>query len=418
MKAVFSCLFLLWVPLLWAAPLPQRGVGLDQLLEVAERQNPRLVAAQAALGASQAKVQEAQGWEPTQLKVQQFIEPIETRLGPQDRIISISQKLPFPGWTSKAEDAAQLEAQAAEYRLKVVERKIRRDVKATYYDLWQFAAMPELLGEIQEVIERLVQMGSIESQRNQNLLDSIFEAQARAGESAYQLLEMQDRLTDAQVRLNHLLGRGGEPLVEQVAAPPLPHFERPLEPLIDRALAQYPGLLALQAQAQADRLKAQLEGSKANAPALELGINYFQIGPSANASLADSGKDAYNLSLGISLPWGSGKNQGRFKAAQFAQERSASEYEEMAQQVREQVAQHYNHVVNAQRMIKLFEEKILPPARRAGSLNERLYSAGQKNIGKVLMSKAQLLDLEVRYLKAQAAYLKSLTDLEEWVGVL
>lgn len=415
---VLFCLGFWAVPLLGAEPLASGGVRLEPLLKTAFEQNPDWQAAQAGVQRVRAQVEEAGGWEPANLKVQQFIEPIETRLGPQERVISLSQKIPFPGWSDQAERAARLQAQAAQLNLELKRRQLKREIKATYFDLWQYSAMPELLGQLQEVIERLAQMGSIESQRNQNLLDSIFEAQAKAGESAYQLKEMKDRLMDTQVRLNRLLGRGGEPLIQSVAAPKLPPFQQELAPLIQRALAEHPGIQAAQAQAQAGALNADLAASKAKAPSLELGINYFQIGPAANPSTVGSGQDAYNISLGISLPWGSGRSQGRAQAAREVAVVRSADAESWRQKVREQVALHYNHVVNAQRLVQLFETKILPPARRAGSINERLYSSGQRNIVAALKSKAQLLDLEVRYLKAQAAYLKSLSELEEWAGPL
>jgi len=408
---LFSCPGVGW------AQLPTEGLGLTQALDYAFAHNPEWAAEEAKVRQAEALIEAAGGWAAPKVKLQQAISPVQTRNGPQDQVLSFSQKVPFPGQNDLKVKRAKALYQAALFHKALKKRELIQKIKSTYFDLWLFEKLPDLLAESQEAVEKLADIRSIESQKNQNLLTSIFETQAAIGESAFALAQIRDEQVDAQAEFDRLLGRTGGAPIRSVQAPNMAVFVGETAGLIQRTLANHPKLKELVAKEQAAAYAAELAGNLAGEPDLEWGINYIKIGPSSNGA-KDSGKDAYNLSLAMSLPWGNqtlgAKQAGAVAGAEVAlSSRAAFEHT-----IHEQVSRHYNHVINAGRLVELFEQKVLPPARRAEQINRQIYGGGQSRLSLSIRSKAQLLNLEIKALKAKANYLKSQAALEAWTGPL
>jgi len=415
-KLLLTGLAVLAWPSLLFAQLPSEKLGLQQAIDYAFAHNPGWAAAQAAVRQTESRIDEAGGWAPPMVKFQQAISPVQTKNGPQDQVLSFSQKIPFPGQNDLKVRQATYRYQVALSQLELKRRGLIEEIKGSYFDLWLFEKLPDLLGQSQKVIERLADTRSIESQQNQNLLSSIFDTQAAIGENAFELAQILDQLSDARARFDRLLGRTGGPVIRSVEPPEMISFSGDPEVLIARTLKNHPKLLELKAAEQAAEAASRLAGDRASQPDLQWGFNYIKIG-AGTAGQKDSGKDAYNLSLAMSLPWGNQTRGAKEKGAAAGLQVAASNRQAFEQEIREKVTAHYNHVVNAERLVDLLEQTVLPPARQADQINQRLYSGGRSQMSVSLRSKAQLINLEIKALKAKAGYLKSRAALEAWVGM-
>ena len=391
---------------------------LDDLIIYALAHNPGWKALSKEVAWAEAEIEGASGWQNPKLKINQFIEPLETKYGPQNYQISLSQSLPFITESGLKEDIATFKKQAKSHSQALAKRQLIRSIKATYYDIWQLEAIPKLLEENQKVVERMASLGGFEAQRNSKMLENIFKAQALIGENAFDLLEMENRLFDAKSKLNNLLGHPGEQLVTSVQAPELPILHATMKELIEIVLADHPKLKEMNSQVLAAQSGESLAYRAQYSPRFEVALNYFSIGdPSDGSSPEDAGKDAYSISLGMSIPFGSSAKSANHTKALLGAQAIELRRIQKSNDLKEEVIRQYNKVNNAQKLLKIFDEQLLPPARRSQKLSERLYSSGKKNIMAALQAKTQLINLEIRAIKARANYLKSLVSLEELVGL-
>ena len=82
-------------------------VALEDLIHYALQKNPSIRAVREAWRATVENFRVVTGYPDPQLMVSYYPEPIETRLGPQDWNVNLSQKIPLPGKLSKAGEVVE-----------------------------------------------------------------------------------------------------------------------------------------------------------------------------------------------------------------------------------------------------------------------------------------------------------------------
>ncbi|MDZ7849196.1 MAG: TolC family protein [Owenweeksia sp.] len=117
---------------------------LDSYLTQASQNNPGLQAQYTSFEASLERAAQVSGLPNPTLSFGYFIQPVETRVGPQQAKFSLSQMFPWFGSLSAKGDAAAARAQAQYLRFIDAREKLMSEVKSSYYELWQIREMIEL----------------------------------------------------------------------------------------------------------------------------------------------------------------------------------------------------------------------------------------------------------------------------------
>ena len=97
---------------------------IPELVLYAYEHNPSIQAARKGWRATVEQYRVATGYPDPQLIATYYPDPIETRFGPQDWNIILSQMIPFPGKLSKAGDVVETEARIARLHLDQTVRDI------------------------------------------------------------------------------------------------------------------------------------------------------------------------------------------------------------------------------------------------------------------------------------------------------
>lgn len=409
MKAFFLILFLG----LTGVAQAQSTDPLPQLIDQALAHNPGWAAKGHEVAAFEAGVVEANGWANPKLTLGQTIDPVSRER--QSYQVSLMQALPFLGETGFKEEAAQAQALAAGQRQAMARRRLIRQVKAAYYDLWKMQEVTKLLQENQQALTRMTEIGGYESQRNAGMMSEVYKSQAMMGENAFELLEMQNGFADAQARMSNLLGGRLDPNLLPLAEPPAPAFQGNLANLLQEAKAQSPSLAEAQYLVQAANAKADRLSRAGWLPRLELEVAFLSMGSPQEPTMEASTTSAYMVSLGMMLPFGSSALEGQRQRALAEQLRQAEWELQKINDLQEEVTNRYHQVINAQQLLTTFEKVLMPAVKRDHQLTEGLYAAGQKNMGAALQAKINYLTMEIRHIKAKVNYLKALADLEELV---
>ena len=130
----------------------------------------------------------------------------------------------------------------------------------------------------------------------------------------------------------------------------------------------------------------------------------------------DNGKNAWTVSVGVSLPiW-----RDKLKAAvRQAGEDMTAQQESRAKLVNDLELDVRDQVIRLQTLadqIRLFEDVLLPQAREAQRSTEAAYQTGQVGVLDLLDSERVLLDVRLMNERQRADYLVALAELERAIG--
>jgi outer membrane protein TolC len=98
---------------LYAAELPSGS--LESYLSRAQSTNPQLKAFQQRYAAAMQRIPQASALPDPMFQITSFVESVQTRTGPQENVLMLSQKIPWFGKLSSRADAASIEAEALWY---------------------------------------------------------------------------------------------------------------------------------------------------------------------------------------------------------------------------------------------------------------------------------------------------------------
>jgi len=343
-----------------------------------------------------------------------FGESIQTRVGPQQQVFNLSQKLPLGGQLSLQGEMAEKMAAAARAQAAAVRWETLTKLRTAYFDLWWVEqallvadAETEVLDNLQEIAQAKYAAGKTE---RRNVLDTQL---ARSRLEERRLLLQQRRLSLAAM-INQMLDRPPASPLGRAEEISFASLDLSLDGLVETAREKNPRLIAqryISERAKTGLLLARRE----YVPNLTLGVQYFQIGNGETAS-PDDGQDAWMVTAGINLPIWFGKNRstigesaGRLQAAQDDYRRAvaAADFE---------VKDAYFKLIAARRQIELHETNLLPQARQAAEATRVDYETGRADFSVFLNREMSILEVRLSYLTAIANYRKSLAQLANAVG--
>jgi outer membrane protein, heavy metal efflux system len=388
---------------------------LTDYLQWAVEHHPGLGSARARSEVSRQNVAEAGALPDLKLAWGEMIVPVETRVGPQQRIFSVSQSLPWFGTLGEAETAADFQALAAQSMFQADSLAVEHEVRKAWFELarlQQELVLTEdhfnLSRQSEQVALRAYETGSA---RFRNVL----QAQMESENLANRLESLQARLVPATVKLNTAAG------LPAVTAQPTASLPMAFaDPIGSVDLQEFlhsgnPNLESLRRQEESQRHlveAARLSGR----PGLTLGLDYIMTGSAVMPGVDDSGKDPVIARLAINVPLWSGKatarrlaSASRLQAVSYQRSRLSldldQQYESLLYQVRD-----------SGRSWQLYEESLLPRAKQILSATTSDYETGRATFDEVIGARENLLGLELARLRATADQALALSNLEVLLG--
>lgn len=398
-----------------AAASPGEDSGLAEYLGYALANNAGLRAAFERYRAALERAPQVGALPDPQLSFTHFVEEIQTRTGPQENRVQLSQRIPWPGKLRESRAVANEEAESLWWEVEARALRVTRDVKVAYHEYAYLAQAIRILDEnltllkgLEPIVQRRVQTGAG--------FDSLLRLQVEIGKVDNELESLRQRRSSNSVRLTSLMNieRGAMlpwPVAETEAVRSYPFAE--LAATLER---QNPELKALYFRVRAAEERGDLARAKGK-PDFSVGVMYMDTGQAKTAMRpSDSGEDPWGLTLGMSLPFG----RGKYKAGV----REASARKAAAQQAR---TQRHNDLVwmlernvyrldDALRQSALYRDTLIPRGRQALELTEVAYESGKASLLDLIDSQRELLSFELAYRRAISDYQQRLADLEAICG--
>lgn len=392
------------------------SLGLEGLLQVASERNPRVLAARDRWRAAQNVPAQKGALPDPLLTFSRFVESVETRVGPQENVLSLGQKIPWPGKLGDMSAAATEESRAAEMDYRQASQQVRMEVSQAYYNLRWLELALGLLHEEARILSHMEGVAQVKYSTGEVGQQDVLKVQVEQANLERRILGMEQMSVSARSRLLEILDLDATtrlgPTTED--APRLDPMD--MDTLLDLGLENRPEIgAAIHRQRSSEEL---LElARKAYIPDLTLMVNYVQVGEPIMPGVTDGGRDAVSVGASINLPIWLGKIRSGIREAEAKRSASGRSVAGALAQLRAQVQDALFKVRTSLEMARLYETSILPQAEQTFLATQAAYQTGTVDFLTYLDSERALLNQRVAYQRSLSDLGNAYAGLERAVGV-
>jgi outer membrane protein TolC len=345
-----------------------------------------------------------------------FINEVETRVGPQQHRLAITQTFPWFGELDLRESAAGEDAAVAYEQYLGVRLELFRRIKDAQYQRADLEREIEITGENIGLLEQLERIAVDRYRRGLANHADVIRLQIELEKVQDHLRVLEDRRRPLDATLNAALNR--EPDAPLPAAGDLPRMalDTDEDSLRQWCLRNNPELRAIEHRIEQGRISTQLARIDAN-PDLTFGLDYIVTGEAADSSLSESGDDPLVASVSFNLPLAREKYDAGIREAITRRYATAREKLEAEHRLLAQLEASLYAYRTAERQITLYGVTLIPKARQALDATLSAYQTGSAPFLDILEAQRELLELELMHVRALAARARELAQLDALTGV-
>ncbi len=387
-------------------------IYLGPIIKEARENNPEILAAKKRWEAAKARVPQAKSLDDPWISLQFEKTPRNpvnlSKTMSEDRMLSISQALPFFGKLPLKGKIALVESQMFGLEFKDKELEIINEVKSAYFDL--FMNYKEI--ELNEHSLSLLLVVAKSAQAKYSLgaisQEELFKINLEIAKLNTIIENLKQEQFSKQSKLNSLLNRDPESLLAEPVLEEDADFDQDITNLYKLTLENQPTLLifsfAIEKNKYAKSLAKRSFFPDFFAQLVERGFTTGTIGP-------------WDLMLSFSLPlWFWTKQRYEVKEAIANLEEARAAYEAMRNKALAETKDLYTKIEIAKNKIGLYKNNLIPMLE--GSINSSLasFASGKGDFMALLDNERMLVDTKMDYYKALVEYNMNLADLERAVG--
>ncbi len=400
-----------------AGPNPDSS-GLDLYLSHALNHSPLLASARAQTEAAGHAVNLAGALPDLKIGWGEMLVPVETRVGPQQRVFSIAQSFPWFGSLGQKSDVAQAQSDWAAWSLVEKQWAVAAAVRVAWTDLvsWQ-----------QEMV--VIQDHLVLAKQQESTASAHF---ASGSGSFAHALRAQMAVVKVQQRLD-LLKKRKRVLVANLNAASGFQVDRPFSgygnlPVLEirynavdhQDLSHFlmennPSLKALAARKNKFNHEVLLAGMESK-PNFTIGLDYIMTGKATMAGVDDSGKDPVIARVGVSLPLWSGRVAENKALQTMNVSVVAGQISHRRLELERLLEQHFYDWQVASETMFLTRDELLPSAKAILESENASYESGAGSFADIITAREDLLDLELKVIRLHADWIKADIGLEVLLG--
>ena len=313
--------FLLSLILFWSFNgwTQENDKALNDYLIMAAKNNPGLRASFNEYMAAMEKVPQAGTLPDPQFAFGYFINPIETRLGPQKATFGLQQAFPWFGLLSAREDASSELAKAAYEVFENKKSNLYFEVKTAFYNFYFMEKAIQITKDNIEILRIFKNLSLVKIEAgNASIIDEL-RVEMELNDLENQLALFIDSKNVFQSKFNNLLNRDPAELIQSPEK--LWNEELPYEnmALLDSIYGNNHELKSMDHKLNAF-MNMEIAAKKEGLPKFNLGINYIIVEENPNSSDRNNGKDALLFpSVGLTIPIYRKKYKAMINEAQHLQ---------------------------------------------------------------------------------------------------
>jgi len=391
-------------------------VDIDTLVEYALANNPEIQAAWYHARALGARVPQAASLPDPRLMTTVFMDSIQTAAGPQDVVMSLSQRFPWFGKLDLRSQAAYHDAMAAYARVTAAELQVTERVKRAYCDLYFLQSAIAETRRLEPRLEDVIEIARTRYETNAQAvgLESVLQAQIELSKLKTRLVGLEEAKARAQAKLVGILHLPLQTPIEAEAELAGTEVSPTVRLLVDLAVSHQPELAATRREICRDESVEAL-ACREYWPDVTLSFNWHEIGASGLSPVA-TGDDAYSLGVGVNLPLYRKRLDAAVREAQNRRASSARRHAAARDRFQAEVSALYAQFREHDRILAILDSEIVPRAGQTLELSTEAYRTGRVGFQQLIDTYRTLLNYRIDYHQRKAAREQAIASLERAVG--
>jgi outer membrane protein TolC len=372
---------------------------LDNYLKIAAENNPGLKADFNTYMAAMQKVPQIGTLPDPQFAFGYFIQPIETRNGPQRATFGLKQAFPWFGSLGAKRDAASNMANSKYEIFENSKSNLFFEVKTTYYNYYFTEKAIQITKDNIEILRIFKNLSLVKIENgNASIVDEL-RVELELNDLENELALFIDTKNAFQISFNNLLNRDKYALIVIPEKLPIEILPYEKAALLDSIYASNHSIKSIDHKLNAF-MDQEIAAKKQGAPSFNIGLNYIIVGKDPNSIANDNGKDAFLFpSIGVTIPIYRKKYKSLIKEAQYLQEVEIASRVNAKNTLSSIFEKTYKDFNDGERRIEL-NKKQSEIAKQVLDVLITSYSTNSKDFEEVLRIERQLLGYRLAYQKA------------------
>lgn len=342
-----------------------------------------------------------------------FIKPIETRVGPQQARISISQMLPWFGSLRDQQSASDLHAKAAFESFQESRNQLFYKVEQTLLELYELEESIRIAEKNMSILNSLVELSLARYETDRATQVDVLRAQIEKEDLNIQIQLLKDNREVLFQKMNELLNRNNAFTLSMPDSLEEPTIKARME-LLAEIQQHNPKLNRLRYQ-EASSVEMKSLAQKQNKPGIKLGLDYIFTGETSMPNVSNSGEDALMVMARFRVPIFGKKNKAKVQQA-----------ERNIQDIQHQISSGENTLEteldaalrdyqDARRRYQLYDTKQIQRITQAINIMMEAYSSDSSEFEEILRMQRKQLEYQLKRIQSKtdqhkaAAYISYLT---------
>lgn len=385
--------------LLFAKPAFGSELTFNSLLQLIETTNPQILAAQHALNRVKEQAGIADALPDPSLNVDYFIDSVETRTGPQEYRVTLSQRLPWFGKRRIKTEIADHEVSVAESELAHLKNTLKLDLAKKWAQGIEIQNLIQITQEELVLLNQVERIANIRYRTATTSHPDFINVQLSKGLLTNKLSILDQQLKSIEFDIYRLANINTPQRLQWPLDFPTPDIKG-FKFTNENQLSNNPRI-QLEKHAKSLRDK-QIELTElANSPDFNLKYGRIFTGESSNPEMPDSGKDPQFIGLGINIPiWNStikGNNAIAHQNKMIAEQRIIS----LENEIQAQLNHHQYLQASLKEQIQRYKSLLIPQAEFALSSILQSYQTGNASFVELIDSEKTLLTFRSQYISLQ-----------------
>jgi outer membrane protein TolC len=368
------------------------------VLEVIDR-SPRVASLRAEAAAIVQKGPQVKSLPDPTASVTWFVLSPQTRVGPQDVTINIAQRFPWFGELDLEEQAAILDAAAAEARVESLILELVTTTRTRYRELQYLCSEEKIVRQDRETLVRFEELARARYAAGTGLGQPVIKIQAEITRADARLLAIEERGVRIESAINRLRDVRASTPIRLGTDFRIFTGDLEIESLRKQAISGRPEVVEATALIDASATRIDIS-SKKRSPDLFVGLTYGFVGKRDDDAgrlnpPQGNGDDILGLTGGMTIPlWSTSLQAGEEEAAQYklaAEERRRA----VIAGIEGSLGDLVGRVPLLREQIDLFERVLIPQAEESLISVENAYATGTANALDLLDAERTLLTVRL-----------------------
>lgn len=390
--------------------------NLNRLVESALTGNPELKASASRWEMFKSRVQQAGSLDDPMLmlKIQNGIvtDPLNfTRDSMTQKVIGISQQLPYFGKRSLREEVASREAEAQHFAHAERRLEITRMVKETYYQLGSVDHELHLLDKNIEIMDTFITLAQTKYSVGQGAQQDIFKAQLERSKMLDMRITLEQQRKSLAIALNAILFRPSDTPVGDIPEYGIDGTLPSARELMASAEENRPALKGLAAQLLKGKGSYAL-AQKEYYPDFNVAFEYMQRQP----AMGSDGADMYSLGVTFNLPVHRERREAMLAESNSEIAMAIEETNATKNSISSGIADLLAQMERRRKLVDLYKNGIIPQAQQSLESASIGYRVNKVDFLTLLDNRVTLYNYEHQYYDSIADYQMKKAQLEALIG--